>query len=707
MSRSDLHEELRELQQRVEESEEKFHQIADCTVDWEMWIDQDGRLRWLNPSVEKTTGYSLDECYHHPTYPFFIVHPEDRERIRGYLECASQGISGSDLEFRILHKNGELRWGSIAWQPISDTQGRSLGHRASVRDITATKRMREEIERRSNQLSALHETVLELNAELNLPSLLRSIALRALNLIGGSTCNVFLYKPETDLLELDQSAGESSYPPEYQVHVRRRGQGLVGQILATGAPLLINDYRAWPGRIRTTDRFPSRAMVGVPVRWGEEFLGVINISAQLPHQFTQTDLDMLGMFASQAAIAIRNARLYEQMRRDLTERRRLESERRQMQQQFLQSQKMEAVGTLAGGIAHDFNNILMGIQGHLSLMQIDLPPGHPFLRRLEKIETLVSSGAGLTRQLLGFARGGKYEVNITNLNEIIEKSLGIFSRTNKELTVRRVLRPGIRSIEADQGQIEQVLLNLCINASQAMPGGGELTLETCQVTLNELEVKPHGVRPGRYVQVLVSDTGTGMDERTRERLFEPFFTTKEPGKGTGLGLASAYGIMKNHGGFITVASELGKGSTFTLYFPTAEKSDVAGETPVKKVLKGQETILVVDDEVSNVEVTRELLESLGYRVLSAGNGQEAIAIYMDKAAEIDMVILDLIMPGMGGGKTFDALRTINPGVKVLLASGYSVDGEARKILDRGCNGFVQKPFRLADFSAKIRDVLKK
>lgn len=393
---------------------------------------------------------------------------------------------------------------------------------------------------------------------------------------------------------------------------------------------------------------------------------------------------------------------------DITERKRMEDERKAVEAQLLQSQKMEAIGTLAGGIAHDFNNILMGIQGYLSLIQMDLPSNHPCYSRLQGIEEQIGSGASLTRQLLGFAQAGKYEVKPTNLNTVLENCYEIFSRTHKEICFSRSFQDGLWPVEADRKQVEQVLLNIFINSHQAMPEGGDLSLETNNVVLSEEDAKPHGVQPGRYVKISVTDTGTGMDESTKARIFEPFFTTKGPGKGTGLGLASVYGIMSNHGGFVMAQSLLGEGATFTLYLPASQEEALVEEKPAeKKALTGGEKILVVDDEKSNAAVMREILENSGYKVLIAGTGQEAVALYMEKGMGIDLVLLDMIMPGMGGGRTFDALRGINPAAKVILCSGYSADGEARRIMERGCSGFIQKPFRLADITGMIREVIEK
>jgi len=384
--------------------------------------------------------------------------------------------------------------------------------------------------------------------------------------------------------------------------------------------------------------------------------------------------------------------------RDISDRKRLEA-------QLQQAQKMEAVGTLAGGIAHDFNNLLMGIQGYTSLILLKIDSKHPHYEKLKSIEQYIESGAELTKQLLGFARGGKYDVKAVDLNELVQKTATMFGRTKKEVVISTKFGEDLWSVEVDQGQIEQVLLNLFVNAWQAMPGGGDLKLETKNVALDVSAVSPYGLPPGSYVEVRVSDSGLGMDENTRRRIFEPFFTTKEMGRGTGLGLASAYGIIKNHNGIIDVESKVGEGTTFTIYLPESKKMvrKEAGQEGI--ILRGPETVLLVDDEDMIIEVGAEILEALGYKVLTARSGPEALEVFKTNKGQVDIVVLDMIMPGMGGGDAYDQLREIEPNVKVLLSTGYSLRGEASEILKRGCNGFIQKPFNIKMLSQKLREIL--
>jgi two-component system cell cycle sensor histidine kinase/response regulator CckA len=381
------------------------------------------------------------------------------------------------------------------------------------------------------------------------------------------------------------------------------------------------------------------------------------------------------------------------------------TERTKMEEQLTFSRKMDAIGALAGGIAHDFNNILMAILGYTSILLVDMEAIDPNHEKLKIIEDQVQRGIALTSQLLGFARGGMYETKTTDLNHLVGKSSEMFGRTKKEIAVCLKHEKELWTVEVNQVQMEQVFLNLFLNAWHAMPGGGDLYLETRNVFLDEMSAPIAALRPGEYVCVSIRDTGIGIDEDIRHRIFEPFFTTKGMGRGTGLGLAAAYGVVKNHGGAIQVHSEKGKGTTFNVYIPASDKKLINIKPAVRDILKGSGTILFVDDQDSVLKVGKGLLETLGYTVLLANSGKDAMNLYRDNKENIDLVILDMVMPAMSGGETYRALKDINPGVIAILSSGYCMNGEAAKIIGNGCNGFIQKPFSIIELSKKIHEVL--
>ncbi|MGD8262992.1 MAG: PAS domain S-box protein [Desulfobacterales bacterium] len=428
---------------------------------------------------------------------------------------------------------------------------------------------------------------------------------------------------------------------------------------------------------------------------------------------TVTDYDVTRKNGGDAALELSISLMKDQygqpvgfrgMLRDVSERKKAEEEKRKLETQLQMAQKMESIGTLAGGIAHDFNNILMGIQGNASLMLLKIESDHPNHEKIKNIEKYVQNGTELTKQLLGFARRGKYHVKATDLNEILDKSAAMFGRTKKEIKIHTNLYDDIWTVEVDRGQIEQALLNLYVNAWQAMPAGGDLYVHTENVVVSRSNVLPY-MDPGNYVKTTVADTGVGIDRETQKRIFEPFFTTKGMGRGTGLGLASVYGIIKNHGGYINVYSEKEHGTTFTIYLPASEKSIIEEQEVIAALIKGTGTILLIDDEQMILEVGKELLEEMGYQVIPALSGEKALKIYKEDPDNIDLVIMDMIMPGMGGGETFDRLKEIDPEIKVLLSSGYSINGQATEILQRGCDGFIQKPFNLNQLAGTIQKIL--
>ena len=382
------------------------------------------------------------------------------------------------------------------------------------------------------------------------------------------------------------------------------------------------------------------------------------------------------------------------------------TEQKKLEEKLQQAKKMEAIGTLAGGVAHDFNNLLMGIQGNISLMFLETEEDGLNYEEIKSIERCVESAAKLTKQLLGFARGGKYVIKATSLNDLVEKLTRMFQRTHKNITFTETYQPGLWSVEVDQGQIEQVMLNLYLKACQSIPDKGEITVKTENVVLDNNTVKLSDFESGKFVKISVTDTGVGMDTKVQQRIFEPFFTTKEVGKGSGMGLASAFGIVKNHNGIIDCQSKKGKGSTFSVYLPASHFTALEDSEENIVLLKGSETILLVDDESIILEVGRRLLKELGYKIFIARSGKSALKIFSACHDVIDLVILDIVMPELDGKEVYVQMKEIKPDLHVLLASGYSIDWQARQLLEDGCHGFIQKPFKFNELSLEIRRILE-
>ncbi|MDP2157173.1 MAG: response regulator [Nitrospirota bacterium] len=386
-----------------------------------------------------------------------------------------------------------------------------------------------------------------------------------------------------------------------------------------------------------------------------------------------------------------------------------EIEKENIREQLFQSHKMEAIGTLAGGIAHDFNNMLQGILGHASLLKAQIPSGTPLYESADAIEHISDRAADLTKQLLGFARKGKYLVEPISVNEVIAAVLKIISKTfDRNIEIVSDLGREDMTIEGDRSQIEQVILNLCLNARDAMPGGGKLLIETC-IKSDAPDLITSAEESSHQVVIKIADTGSGISTSVKDRIFEPFFTTKELGKGTGMGLAMVYGVVKNHGGTISVETSRGKGTAFIVSFPAIKQPvniiQSAWSVPRSNPAPGKGTILVVDDEEYIRSIFQTMLEKLGYRVILAVNGNEALEIYKAQQETIDLVILDLIMPVMNGKEAFDRLRQINSKIKVLIASGHTTAGDAGFALQQGLHGFIQKPFTMHSIAEKVQSIL--
>jgi len=635
--------ERRRSEEALLESEQKFRSIVENSHAGILIVDDAYRFTYVNDKLCRMLDYPREEVIGHDFREFL---DEEAKKIVGdrYVLRRRGESPPPRYEFNIVRKGGKKRRVEISSAVTKDLAG-NIQTVSQILDITDRKRSEEALRASEEKYRTIIETMEEGYSEVDLKG--------NFTFFNDSVWRMTGYTRD----ELVGMNNRDYTTPE----TARKMYQIFSEIYRTERPAKVIDYEI------------IKKDGGIMIV--EMSVSLIRDSEGKPVGFRIIS-------------------------RDVTERRKIEA-------QLQQAQKLEAIGTLAGGIAHDFNNLLMGIQGNASLMLLDCDSTHPHYKRLKTIEQSVQSGAELTMQLLGFARGGKYEVRPADINDLIKRSSDMFARTKKELTVSCKYQEGIWIVDVDQTQIEQVLLNLYVNAWQAMPRGGELYIETKNVNLDETYVKTYNMAPGSYIKISITDTGVGMDEATRQRIFEPFFTTKEMGRGTGLGLASAHGIIKNHGGIINVYSEEGIGTTFNIYLPASDKKVIEKKALTEDVLPRNETVLLVDDEEMIVDIGKEMLENMGYKVLTAKDGKKAIDVYKKNQDKIDVVILDMIMPEMGGGDLYDRLKEINPDIKVLLSSGYSINGQAKTILKRGCTGFIQKPFNMKGLSRKIREVLDK
>jgi len=389
--------------------------------------------------------------------------------------------------------------------------------------------------------------------------------------------------------------------------------------------------------------------------------------------------------------------------RDITPQKRLEA-------QYLHAQKMEAVGTLAGGIAHDFNNLLQAVLGYAEMLLLDKGRQEPGYQELQEIKRAAQRGGELTQRLLTFSRRVQSKLRPVNLNQEVNQIQRLLQRTiPKMIDIELILADDLRTINGDPAQIEQVLMNLALNARDAMPEGGRLRIGTKNVTLDEEYCRMHlGVKAGDYVLLTVTDTGHGMNQEILGHLFEPFYTTKGVGRGTGLGLSMVYGIVRNHDGYIFCDSVPGEGTTFEIYLPVIEQRPGMEKSKKERIPRGgKETILLIDDEESIRALGSQILSQFGYTVLTASDGESGLELYQKGEGKIDLVILDLIMPGMGGRRCLEDLLRMNPKVKVVIASGYSVDGHTQEALEAGVKNSVSKPYAIRQMLKVVREVLDK
>ena len=639
--------ERKQAKKALEESENRHRMLFEHAAEGIVVVDTtNAKIRYANPALCTMLGYSEKELTNMLVKD---IHPKEKvKRVFSEFKAMTQGEKRLAQNIPCVRKDGSKMFVNInSTQVAIDGIEYIVGFFQDITQRVDTEAaLRESEERYRNILASIEEGYFEVDLGGNF------------TFFNDAVCKIFGYHPD-ELLGMNNR--QYTRPQTAKKMLKT-----FNKVYRTGKSAKITNYE-------------------IITKSGSK--KILEVSASLIKDVANTPCGFRGLL------------------RDATQRIKGEKEKMRIASQIQQVQKMEAIGTLAGGIAHDFNNLLMGFQGNISLMLLDLDEDHPYCEYLKNMESYIIRGSELTRQILGFARRGKFQVKTTNLNDLLEKSADMFSRTKKEISIHKKFDEDLWPVEIDRGQFEQVMLNLFVNSWQAMPGGGNLYLETENVHLEENYEKPYEIVPGPYVRISVTDTGIGMDKEIQQRIFEPFFTTKAVGRGTGLGLASAYGIIKNHNGVIDVYSEIGHGTCFKIYLPASDKT-VSKEKPLaEKLIKGTETILLVDDEEMVVDIGKEILEKLGYTVIPASGGSEATEIFRQYKNRVDLVILDMIMPDMSGSETFDNLKKINPDIKVLLSSGYSIDGQATEILNRGCNGFVQKPFNLKQISSKIREVL--
>jgi signal transduction histidine kinase/CheY-like chemotaxis protein len=484
------------------------------------------------------------------------------------------------------------------------------------------------------------------------------------------------------------------------------GQSLAGRVASTGRALLLRDPANHPDldpeHAASIRRLGYRGLLTVPAKIGDRVVGVLSFLTTREQGFSAEDMAIATAFASHAAIALENSRL-------LLESRRAYDELAETQGQLEQAQKMDAIGRLAGGVAHDFNNLLTVILGRTDILLHPLKPEDPMRRGIELIQRTAVRAADLTRQLLAFSRKQVLEPVVLDLSAVATDMKDMLGRLiGEDIALLTTPTPGLGRVKADRGQIEQVVMNLAVNARDAMPQGGRLILETANVELDDEYVRRHvGARPGPHVMLAVSDTGTGIPREIQAQIFEPFFTTKEQGKGTGLGLATVYGIVKQSGGYIEVDSEPGQGTVFRIYLPRLDAAAVTVDRSVRPAAAagGTETILLVEDEEGVRELARDILRASGYTVLEARNGAEALLLCERHQGPLDMLLTDVVMPRMSGRELAERLAPLRPELSVLYMSGYTDDAVIRHGVLAAGTAFLQKPFTPAALVQRVRETL--
>ena len=645
-----------------------------------MIAQPDGTIVRTSAGWENVLGYSSADMAGRSFLDF--IHPDDVPASRAGTEDVASGVDIHHFENRYRHRDGTYR--VLLWTASADPK--TGLHYGVAQDITAHKHQ----EMRQQALRQARETVQEMEKPADIGQLLIAVrdSLKLLE-VPFHWCGINVMDESSDPSRVHfHNMGRDG---EWRLEEGAMASRLVAQFWRAAGPVYRRDLAAAdPYQEREHFSEEVRAVLDVPFSHG-----TLALSSPEPAAFSEEDIASLEALAGVLSEGFQ--RLDDLQILQTTE------------EQLRQAQKMEAIGQLAGGVAHDFNNLITIITGYCQLLLKGLDPDDPRRAHIEQINQAGDRAATLVRQLLAFSRKQVLQPRVLNLNEIVEHTQKMLGRLlGEDIELAAILDPQLGQVHADPGQLEQVLMNLAVNARDAMPHGGQLTIETANVELDEAYARRHAaVQPGFYVMVAVSDTGSGMDAETQAHLFEPFFTTKEAGKGTGLGLATVYGIVKQSEGSIWVYSEPGQGTTFKIYLPRVDQpgKTVGEEQAPQAVPRGAETILVVEDEEALRELACLTLREYGYTVLEASQGDEALQLFAERQAPVDLLVTDVVMPGLSGPELAEQLTSRQPQMKVLYTSGYMSHAIVRDGVLKAGTPFLPKPFNPDDLARKVREVL--
>jgi PAS domain S-box-containing protein len=698
-------------EERLRESEERFRELYDHAPVGYHEYDSEGRVTRVNSTDLEMLGYTREEMVGHYIWEFNLNEEMVRQQVLEKL-TGSRPL-GQNLERTYKRKDGTTLPVLVEDRLIRDENGRIKGIRCTIQDITDRKRGEESLrqsEENARQLAQENATMAEIgriiSSTLDIDEIYQSFSEEVRKIISFDRIVISAIDTEKSTVRNVYMAGKELQDRNVRDIYPLAGSGNA-EMVRTKSTFLIQteDFSDYEGRfpmLLSTFQAGFRSIMNVPLFSKGKVIGGLLLRSYKRYAYTDKDVKLAERIASQIAGAVTNAQLY-------AGRIQAEQEREALQEQLRQSQKVEAIGRLAGGVAHDFNNLLTVIKGYSQLSLAEMKEEDPFRENVEEIKKSADRASDLTRQLLAFSRRQIMEMKVLDLNTILQNLEKMLRRLiGEDIGLTFLSGDDLRRVKVDPGQIEQVIINLSVNARDAMPKGGKLTIETANAVLDEEYARKHiAVKPGQYVMLSVSDTGMGMIPEVREKVFEPFFTTKERGRGTGLGLSTVYGIVKQSGGNIWVYSEPGRGTTFKIYLPQVDEAleELREKEETREVPRGIETVLIVEDDKEVRKLAARILENHGYKVLEASQGSEALPLSKEYQEPIHLMLADVVMPGLDGRELAERIKFFHPRMKVLYMSGYTENAITHHgVLEKGMN-YIQKPFTVDGLARKVREVL--